>query len=106
MQRTAYRSSTPDWQSLASLRKKGQAPIAFLAVTDSGERRAYWENLGLYAVMLPRPEDCYLAAGLWVMLDVVRNQRTAERALEIASSHPRRFQIAWRNEGKFETVIA
>jgi hypothetical protein len=102
----AYRSSTPDWQALASMRKKGQAPIAFLAVTDSGQRRAYWESLGFFAVMLPRPEECYLTSGLWVMLDVVRNQATAERALDIASSHPRRMQIAWRDEGKFETVIA
>jgi hypothetical protein len=101
-----YRSSTADWQALARLRKQGQAPIAFLAVTDSGQRRAYWEGLGFFAVMLPRPEECYLASGLWVMLDVVRNQATAERALAIAESHPRRLQIAWRNEGKFETVIA
>lgn len=101
----AYRSSTPDWCSLARMRKRGQAPIAFLAVTDSGQRRAYWESLGFFAVMLPKPDECYLVSGLWVMLDVVRNQAVAERALAIAESHPRRFQIAWRNEGKFETVI-
>jgi hypothetical protein len=100
-----YQSSTADWRSLARLRKQGQRPIAFLAVTDSGHRQAYWSGMGFMALLLPKPEECYLVAGLWVLLDVVRNQATAERALEIASSHPKRLQIAWRNESKFEVVI-
>jgi hypothetical protein len=101
-----YRSSTGDWASLARMRKQGQRPIAFLAVTDSGSRKAYWSGMGFTAVALPAADECYLCAGLWVLLDVDRNPGTAFRALEIASSNPKRLQIAWRNEGKFETVIA
>jgi hypothetical protein len=102
---TGYQSSTPSWQALRRLRKQGQKPIAFVAVTDSGRRQAYWERLGFWSLPLPAMEDCYLVSGLWVLLDVERNQGTAERALAIASSHPRRLQIHWRGE-KFETVIA
>lgn len=103
--RTAYQSSTPSWPALARLRKQGQKPIAFIAVTDSGRRRAHWERLGFWALPLPAAEDCYLVSGLWVLLDIERNAGTAARALEVAASHPRRLQIAWRGE-KFETVIA
>lgn len=102
--RTAYQSSTPDWPTLAHMRKQGQRPIAFVAVTDSGRRQAYWARMGFMALMLPSPEECYLLSGLWVMLDVERNEATASRALDIAASHPKRLQIAWRGE-KFEAVI-
>jgi hypothetical protein len=100
----AYRSSTPDWQSLARLRKQGQRPIAFIAVTDSGRRLVYWERMGFMALMLPRPDDCYLCAGLWVVLDAERNEAAASRALDIAASHPKRLQVVWRGE-KLEAVI-
>jgi hypothetical protein len=86
------------------MRKQGQRPIAFLAVTDSGWRQAHWERMGFMALLLPKPDECYLCSGLWVMLDVERNEATASRALDIAASHPKRLQIAWRGE-KFEAVI-
>lgn len=99
-----YQSSTPDWRTLARMRKQGQRPIAFLAVTDSGRRQAYWASMGFMALMLPKPEDCYLCAGLHVVLDIARNPATSSRVVDIVAANPKRMQIAWRGE-KFETVI-
>lgn len=100
-----YQSSTANWATLARLRKRGQKPIAFVAVCDSGQRIAYWERLGFFAVMLPAAAECYLLSGLWVLLDVVSNSATIAKAQEIASANPKRLQISWRGE-RFETVIA
>lgn len=100
----AYQSSTASWQALARLRKQGQKPIAFVAVTDSGERRAYWERLGFFALMPPDDSECYLLSGLWVLLDLVRHPGTIAKAQTIASANPKRLQISWRGE-RFETVI-
>lgn len=100
----AYRSSTADWQQLATLRKRGQRPLAFIAVCDSGSRLAHWQRLGFMALMLPPAEQCYLFAGLWVLLDCVRNEATMAKAEAIASSNPKRMQIAWRGE-RFDTVL-
>lgn len=100
----AYQSSTASWPALARLRKQGQKPIAFVAVTDSGQRQAYWERLGFWALMLPADADCYLLSGLWVMLDCVRNPATIAKAEAVASVRPKRLQISWRGE-RFDTVI-
>lgn len=100
----AYPSSTANWQTLARLRKQGQKPIAFVAVCDSGERVKYWERLGFFALMLPDDSECYLLAGLWVLLDFVRNDATVAKAQAIAAANPKRLQIAWRGE-RFEAVI-
>jgi hypothetical protein len=101
----AYQSSTADWRELASMRKRGQRPHGFIAIADTHRRREHWMRLGFMALPLPAPDQCFLLAGLWVLLDVDRNGTTSARALEIATSRPKRLQIAWRNEAKFEAVI-
>lgn len=101
----AYQSSTPDWPMLARLRKQGQRPLGFLAVTDSGRRQAYWQRLGFMALMLPKPEECYLVAGLSVLLDCERNAATIAKAQAIAEARPKRFDIGWRGD-RFDVVIS
>jgi hypothetical protein len=95
----AYRPSTPSYADLTRLRKNGQRPVGPIYVTDDKfERFRLWERFGLYGVPLPKPEQCYLLAGLWVTMQAKREERTQVIAEQIAYANPKRFSIDWAGE--------
>jgi hypothetical protein len=94
-----YQPSTPSYADLTRMRKRGQRPIGPLYVSDD---RAFRDRMytchGLYGVPLPKPEQCFLLAGLWVVMLAKRDDRTQEIAELIASANPKRFSVDWLGE--------
>lgn len=98
MRRTDSPASTASWQTLASLRRRGQRPQAGIWITDDASQRVHLEDSGVFAVDLPRPEDIYLVAGLGVTLTANKTVRTIEVAHMLASARPALFILLWRGE--------
>lgn len=88
-----------NWHDLAQLRKRGQRPMGLVYLADDWRvRRAIENNYGLWALPLPKAEECYLLAGLWAVMFTDRNDRTQQVAWDIAAVHPKHFSIGWKGE--------
>lgn len=98
--RADYRSSTPSWQHLSGLRKRGQRPVSGIYVTDHDRQRSLLAASGLYAVGFPRDDETCFAAGLDVVLHANRTERSIEVAQKIAAANPRFFATYWRGVGR------
>jgi hypothetical protein len=91
--------STPSYADLARMRKRGQRPVGPIYVTDDRpEREWLWRQHGLYGIPLPKPDQAYLLAGLWVTMQAKREERTQVIAEQIAYANPKKFSIDWAGE--------
>jgi hypothetical protein len=101
----AYPPSMPSYRELAHMRKRGQRPLGPIWVTDdAAERRRVYEHFGLFPVPLPKLEQAYLLAGLWVHMYAQRTEDTMGVAAWITAAGPKRFTIKWIGE-RWDTVI-
>ena len=104
MRVTAYRSSTPSWWLLSQLRVRGQRPMGPIYACEDSGRRALLRSRGLFAAELPRADECYIAAGLDVVLMGRKTDAAIELAQAIGAARPRFFATHWEGES-WQTVI-
>lgn len=99
MPRAPYPSSTPSWDSLSQLRRRGQRPAFVIFITDHGGQRRNLCDSGGYALRFPEPEEAYLVAGLDVVIIADGGGRAVEAAQDLAGANPRYLATYWRGQG-------
>jgi hypothetical protein len=98
-----YRPSTPSWEELAALRRRGQRPMGPVYLSpDAGYRARQWRNRGLYC--LAPGGAPVLLAGLGVLLIAPKTAQFTEYAQAVAAADPLHFQVQWEGE-RWQSVI-
>lgn len=91
-----FNSSTPSWQTLGHLRRRGQRPATMLFVTDDWRFRGNLEANGFFAVPLPGERECIFAAGLEVVLIAEPTEHAIAIAQLLAAASPQSFVTRFR----------
>lgn len=92
-------SSTPSWQTLARLRRRGQKPAGAVWITDDWRQRANLEASGAFALALPVAQELVYLAGLEVILLANPGEEGAAVAQMLAGSSARRLSTYFRGRG-------
>lgn len=94
-----FPASTPSWQLLAHLRKRGQKPAGAVWVSDNWQQRQNLSVAGNLVLPLPTAEDVPYVAGLEVILIADPGEKATEAAQLLAGAGPRRFVTYFRGRG-------
>lgn len=97
-------SSPTSWALLAHLRKRGQKPAATVFVTDHYGQRRNLEDSGGFAVLPPRSEEVFLAAGLDLIFIADRSERATQTAQALAAAGPRCLWIHFRGSSPQQVI--
>lgn len=97
-----YPPSTPSWEQLGQMRRRGQRPVGGVWLSDDADRRWLFWRKGLYALPLDGPE--VMLAGLDVVMIVRRSLHHQKRVEAVFQSGPRKLSIDWEGE-KWQCAI-
>jgi hypothetical protein len=97
--RVTSRSSAASWDSLASMRRRGQRPADGVWVTDRYDGRRAMEAHGLFAVLPPEEGQERLLVGLEAFLLADFSPRSVEIAQRMAAANPAFFSVWYRGRG-------